>query len=65
MNVLLFFERQIWLHFLCHANVSLSLYAYGPVKYNAQIERKEIASVHFDDLFFGWFTCNDLKRISW
>jgi len=39
--------------------------AYRPVNYYAQIERKEIASVHFNDLFSGWFIYNDLNKIFW
>lgn len=37
--------------------------AYGPVNYYAQIRRKEIASVHFNDLFSGCFISNDSNKI--
>jgi len=36
--------------------------AHGPVNYSAQIGRKEIASVHFNDLFSGCFISNDLNK---
>lgn len=39
--------------------------AYGPVNYYAQTERKEIASVYFNDLFSDWFIYNDLNKIFW
>lgn len=39
--------------------------AHGPVDYSAQIGRKGIASVHFNDLFSGCFISNDLNKIFW
>lgn len=39
--------------------------AHGPVNYSAQIGRKGIASVHFNDLFSGCFISNDLNKIFW
>lgn len=66
MDVLLFCHTQIWLRSPCHADVSLFVWFRGwaniTYKNKKKRERKEIASVHFNDLFSAWFIYNDLNK---
>lgn len=59
MDVLLFCHTQIWLRSPCCANVSLFVWFRSWANIT---HKKEIASVHFNDLFSAWFIYNDLNK---